>query len=530
MKAIVDTVDNLLRPEALKSWQDMNSTEQTHAATMLLDTLEEGAFVLADNLMEPAIVKVPADNIILDVYVLSTDGQVQDFKFPQSSKGGISIQLSANTVKLNSRNGVAKLVFVLYKNLGQFLSAENATIKMANEAYGRNVSVAVNSDIIAASINKESSRVFINDPVIFTLEHIDMEHYFNSNCSFWNYSERSMMGYWSTQGCKLLDSNKTHTTCSCSHLTNFAILMAHREISVNDRVHELLLTVITRVGIVVSLVCLIISIFTFCFFRGLQSDRNTIHKNLCINLFIAELIFLIGIDMTEPRIGCAIIAGILHFFFLASFSWMCLEGVQLYLMLVEVFESEYSRKKYYYVSGYLFPAIVVGVSAAIDYRSYGTKKACWLSVDNHFIWSFIGPVTFIIMLNLIFLVITMYKMVKHSTTLKPDSSRLENIKSWVMGAFALLCLLGLTWSFGLFFINEASIVMAYLFTIFNTFQGMFIFIFHCLLQKKVRKEYSKCFRHTYCCGGLPTESSHGSAKTSTTRTSARYSSGTQGTH
>lgn len=62
-QAIVDTVDNLLRPEALKSWQDMNSTEQTHAATMLLDTLEEGAFVLADNLMEPAVVKVPADNI-----------------------------------------------------------------------------------------------------------------------------------------------------------------------------------------------------------------------------------------------------------------------------------------------------------------------------------------------------------------------------------------------------------------------------------------------------------------------------------
>ncbi|XP_054608272.2 adhesion G protein-coupled receptor L2 isoform X10 [Nothobranchius furzeri] len=527
-KAIVDTVDNLLRPEALKSWQDMNSTEQTHAATMLLDTLEEGAFVLADNLMEPAIVKVPADHIILDVYVLSTDGQVQDFKFPQSSKSGISIQLSANTVKLNSRNGVAKLIFVLYKNLSQFLGTENATIKMANEAYGRNVSVAVNSDIIAASLNKESSRVFINDPVIFTLQHIDMEHYFNSNCSFWNYSERSMMGYWSTQGCKLLDSNKTHTTCSCSHLTNFAILMAHHEISGSGRDHhELLLTVITRVGIVVSLVCLTICIFTFCFFRGLQSDRNTIHKNLCINLFIAELIFLIGIDMTEPRIGCAIIAGILHFFFLASFSWMCLEGVQLYLMLIEVFESEYSRKKYYYVSGYLFPAIVVGVSAAIDYGSYGTRKACWLSVDNHFIWSFIGPVTFIIMLNLIFLVITMYKMVKHSTTLKPDSSRLENIKSWVMGAFALLCLLGLTWSFGLFFISEASIVMAYLFTIFNTFQGMFIFIFHCLLQKKVRKEYSKCFRHTYCCGGLPTESSHGSTKTSTTRTSARYSSGTQ---
>ncbi|XP_030016716.1 adhesion G protein-coupled receptor L2b.1 isoform X1 [Sphaeramia orbicularis] len=527
MKAIVDTVDNLLRPEALKSWKDMNSTEQTHAATMLLDTLEEGAFVLAENLIEPAIVKVPAENIMLDVYVLSTDGQVQDFKFPQTSKGGATLQLSSNTVKVNSKNGVAKLVFVLYKHLGQFLSTENATLRGMGDLNKRNLSLTVNSHILSASITKESSRVFVADPVIFTLEHLDKEHYYNPNCSFWNYSERSMMGYWSTQGCKLLETNKSHTTCSCSHLTNFAILMAHRGNVGEGSVHELLLTVITRMGIAVSLVCLAISLFTFCFFRGLQSDRNTIHKNLCLNLFIGELVFLVGINMTEPKLVCSIIAGVLHFCFLAAFAWMCLEGVQLYLMLVEVFESEFSRRKYYYISGYLFPAVVVGISAAIDYRSYGTQRACWLRVDNHFIWSFIGPVTFIIVVNVIFLVVTMYKMVKHSTSMKPDSSRLGGIRSWVLGAFALLCLLGLTWSFGLFFLNESSIVMAYLFTIFNTLQGMFIFIFHCLLQKKVRKEYSKCFRQSQCCGALPPEGSHSSAKTATSRSTARYSSATQ---
>ncbi|CAF95177.1 unnamed protein product, partial [Tetraodon nigroviridis] len=166
-----------------------------------------------------------------------------------------------------------------------------------------------------------------------------------------------------------------------------------------ERMHELILFVITWVGIVISLVCLVICISTFCFLRGLQTDRNTIHKNLCINLFVAELLFLIGIDKTEYHIACPIFAGLLHFFFLAAFSWMCLEGVQLYLMLVEVFESEYSRKKYYYLCGYCFPALVVGISAAIDYRSYGTKKACWLRVDNYFIWSFIGPVSFVIMVH-----------------------------------------------------------------------------------------------------------------------------------
>ncbi|XP_060248524.1 adhesion G protein-coupled receptor L2 isoform X29 [Meriones unguiculatus] len=543
LKAIVDTVDNLLRAEALESWKHMNSSEQAHTATMLLDTLEEGAFVLADNLLEPTRVSMPTENIVLEVAVLSTEGQVQDFKFPLGFKGaGSSIQLSANTVKQNSRNGLAKLVLIIYRSLGQFLSTENATMKLGADFIGRNSTIAVNSHVLSVSINKESSRVYLTDPVLFTLPHIDPDNYFNANCSFWNYSERTMMGYWSTQGCKLVDTNKTRTTCACSHLTNFAILMAQREVVYKDKVHELLLTVITWVGIVVSLVCLAICIFTFCFFRGLQSDRITIHKNLCINLFIAEFIFLIGIKKTEYTVACPVFAGLLHFFFLAAFSWMCLEGVQLYLMLVEVFESEYSRKKYYYVAGYLFPAAVVGISAAIDYKSYGTKKACWLHVDNYFIWSFIGPVTFIILLNIIFLVITLCKMVKHSNTLKPDSSRLENINnyrvcdgyyntdlpgSWVLGAFALLCLLGLTWSFGLLFLNEETVVMAYLFTTFNAFQGLFIFIFHCALQKKVRKEYGKCFRHWYCCGGLPTESPHSSVKASSTRTSARYSSGTQ---
>ncbi|XP_032753068.1 adhesion G protein-coupled receptor L2 isoform X16 [Rattus rattus] len=552
LKAIVDTVDNLLRAETLDCWKHMNSSEQAHTATMLLDTLEEGAFVLADNLLEPTRVSMPTDNIVLEVAVLSTEGQVQDFTFHLGFKGAFSsIQLSANTVKQNSRNGLAKVVFIIYRSLGPFLSTENATVKLGADLLGRNSTIAVNSHVLSVSINKESSRVYLTDPVLFSMPHIDSDNYFNANCSFWNYSERTMMGYWSTQGCKLVDTNKTRTTCACSHLTNFAILMAHREIVYKDGVHKLLLTVITWVGIVVSLVCLAICIFTFCFFRGLQSDRNTIHKNLCINLFIAEFIFLIGIDKTQYTIACPVFAGLLHFFFLAAFSWMCLEGVQLYLMLVEVFESEYSRKKYYYVAGYLFPATVVGVSAAIDYKSYGTLEACWLHVDNYFIWSFIGPVTFIILLNIIFLVITLCKMVKHSNTLKPDSSRLENInnyrvcdgyyntdlpgyednkpfiKSWVLGAFALLCLLGLTWSFGLLFVNEETVVMAYLFTAFNAFQGLFIFIFHCALQKKVRKEYAKCFRHWYCCGGLPTESPHSSVKASTSRTSARYSSGTQ---
>lgn len=70
--------------------------------------------------------------------------------------------------------GVAKLVFVLYKHLGQFLSTENATLRGMGDLNKHNLSLTVNSHILSASITKESSRVFVADPVIFTLEHLDV--------------------------------------------------------------------------------------------------------------------------------------------------------------------------------------------------------------------------------------------------------------------------------------------------------------------------------------------------------------------
>ncbi|KAM6150303.1 adhesion G protein-coupled receptor L3 isoform 15-T15 [Erethizon dorsatum] len=537
VQAMVETVNNLLQPQALNAWRDLTTSDQLRAATMLLDTVEESAFVLADNLLKTDIVRENTDNIQLEVARLSTEGNLEDLKFPENMARGSTIQLSANTLKQNGRNGEIRVAFVLYNNLGPYLSTENASVKLGMEAMSTNHSVIVNSPVITAAINKEfSNKVYLADPVVFTVKHIKQsEENFNPNCSFWSYSKRTMTGYWSTQGCRLLTTNKTHTTCSCNHLTNFAVLMAHVEVKHSDAVHDLLLDVITWVGILLSLVCLLICIFTFCFFRGLQSDRNTIHKNLCISLFVAELLFLIGINRTDQPIACAVFAALLHFFFLAAFTWMFLEGVQLYIMLVEVFESEHSRRKYFYLVGYGIPALIVAVSAAVDYRSYGTDKVCWLRLDTYFIWSFIGPATLIIMLNVIFLGIALYKMFHHTAILKPESGCLDNInyednrpfiKSWVIGAIALLCLLGLTWAFGLMYINESTVIMAYLFTIFNSLQGMFIFIFHCVLQKKVRKEYGKCLR-THCCSGKSTESSIGSGKTSGSRTPGRYSTGSQ---
>ena len=60
---MVETVNNLLQPQALNAWRDLTTSDQLRAATMLLDTVEESAFVLADNLLKTDIVRENTDNI-----------------------------------------------------------------------------------------------------------------------------------------------------------------------------------------------------------------------------------------------------------------------------------------------------------------------------------------------------------------------------------------------------------------------------------------------------------------------------------
>ncbi|XP_057257363.1 adhesion G protein-coupled receptor L1-like, partial [Pezoporus wallicus] len=173
IKAVVEAVDNLLRAEALESWRDMGGAQRAHTATLLLDVLEEGAFLLADNVREPARFLAARQNLVLEVTVLNTEGQLQELVFPQEFGGETVIQLSANTLKQNSRNGVVKVVFILYNNLGLFLPTENASVRLGGEGGARAPPLVVNSQVIAASINKESSRVFLMDPVTFTLPHLE---------------------------------------------------------------------------------------------------------------------------------------------------------------------------------------------------------------------------------------------------------------------------------------------------------------------------------------------------------------------
>ena len=47
-----------------------------------------------------------------------------------------------------------------------------------------------------------------------------------TKCAFWEYDPDTLQGHWATHGCTREQVNSTATTCSCNHLTHFAILMS----------------------------------------------------------------------------------------------------------------------------------------------------------------------------------------------------------------------------------------------------------------------------------------------------------------
>ncbi|XP_051827678.1 putative adhesion G protein-coupled receptor E4P [Antechinus flavipes] len=311
-------------------------------------------------------------------------------------------------------------------------------------------------------------------------------------CVYWKSTTEGAI--WSTEGCFLLKTNATHTRCNCSHLSTFAVLMA-----LTDQVEDGVLTAITYVGLGLSLLCLFLAALTFFLCRAIQGTSTSLHLQLSLCLFLADLLFLTGIHQTADKVLCSIIAGTLHYLYLAAFTWMFLEGLYLFLTVRNLKVANYTsarqfKKRFMYPFGYGIPAGIVAISAGIDPHGYGTIKYCWLNLQRGFIWSFVGPVIVIILFNLIFYLITLWILRDTLSSLNKDVSTIQNTRTLTFKALAQFLILGCSWSLS-FFLTEsitepAQSIIAYTFTITNSLQGIYIFLVHCILNSQVNHPLS----------------------------------------
>ncbi|XP_024130996.1 adhesion G-protein coupled receptor D1 isoform X1 [Oryzias melastigma] len=308
-------------------------------------------------------------------------------------------------------------------------------------------------------------------------------------CAFLDYSSHE--GVWSNEGCVRSEGNMSYSVCLCNHLTNFAILMQVVPLKLTSS-HMMALSVIGYVGCSISIFCLAITLVTFAVLSSVSTMRNQryhIHANLSFAILVAQILLLISARFEPGTTPCKVMAVLLHFFFLSAFAWMLVEGLHLYSMVVKVFGSEGSKHYYYYVIGWGSPFLICVVSMTSALDSYGEVDNCWLSLNKGAIWAFVAPALVVIVVNIGILISVTRIISRISGENYKVHGDANAAKLTVKAVAVLLPILGISWIFGVLAVNTHSLPFLYIFAIFNSLQGFFVFLFHCLLNSEVRAAF-----------------------------------------
>ncbi|XP_064618167.1 adhesion G-protein coupled receptor G6-like isoform X2 [Liolophura sinensis] len=377
-----------------------------------------------------------------------------------------------------------------------------------NETPDREDIRQVNSRVLSVSIGN-LTLVNLHDPVVITFTH-RLQNSSNPQCVFWD----TLNGTWSDRGCLVRESvNGSHTICQCDHLTNFALLMdVYNSGTTESNHHAENLTLLSFIGCAISFFGLVLTIIIYCLFSKLRRDTpSKILLNLCLALACANVTFIIGIYALENPALCKAIAILMHYFLLSSMVWMSIEAFYMYLALVLVFRTYFRRFLLRtMLIGWGVPlvivAITVGVNRTENYGSLANDKLCWLNRVAFYV-TFLAPVGIVLIGNSIIFAMVVRQICGLSSK-KLNKSETVSLSQQFRGVAGVFILLGLTWIFAIFAIGDASPAFQYLFTIFNSLQGLFIFIFFCLMKRDIQKRM-------FCCDSqsFPSSSSRGTHST-----------------
>uniref|UniRef100_A0A3Q3EHA5 Adhesion G protein-coupled receptor E8 n=1 Tax=Kryptolebias marmoratus TaxID=37003 RepID=A0A3Q3EHA5_KRYMA len=344
------------------------------------------------------------------------------------------------------------------------------------------------SDVVTAvlpSVNNTN----LTEPVNFTIHHKKVKPRLVT-CVYWvekteegdeTAAEKMKTMQWSEEGCWIAFTNENYTVCSCSHLSTFALILQIGEPPPDSPFLEWL----NRVCVAVGLFFFALAVLTFLLCSWNPKINNTARLHLCVSLGLSHFLLL----WNEKYLACAVMAGILHFLVVASFMWMLLEALQLYMLVrkltkVQVIEKDGLPKPLLYLIGYGVPLVIVGISAAVYSEDWLTMCCrCWLSEERGFKWALTGPVI-IVLLNCILFGATLWSLRTTLANMKSDISQLILFK--ILAQFVIL---GCTWILGFFQTNPFFQI---LFIVLNSQQGTFLYIVHCLLNEEVHVSFNVC--------------------------------------
>uniref|UniRef100_A0A9J8ABB9 Adhesion G-protein coupled receptor D2 n=1 Tax=Cyprinus carpio carpio TaxID=630221 RepID=A0A9J8ABB9_CYPCA len=489
----LELVSRLINPDMAEQWEDLIARGNYPGPLTMLENIDKLLCMLADALwIERKSFTMSTKNMDIHLEPRRLTTVSCSYVFKPSVHGGqfgshdeILIPESEMQRVFTLGHKEVMVIHSYYSNLLEMLSRLEEKTHADQPADKRHHTGQLATAVISATVRDVSRAENVHVSVQYTLFSGIMAEYSKQVtpvCVFWNIMAGDTSA-WSKKGCRVLPSPADVTSCFCNHTTNFAVLMNYMEHRWSAK-EESILTKLTFIGSGASLCALVVTLMLFTVLDIPKSDRTSVHKNLFVSLTCAQIVLLCSGSAVHNKVACTLVAALMHLFFMAAFSWMLVEGLLLWSKVVSVNLSEDRHIKYYYLIGWGLPALIVTITLASAAGNYSADGHCWLSVQNGVIWGFAGPVFFIIMVNI--MILTRVVMITIATAKRrslmmtlnssPEEQVSEQIRAAVKAVLVLLPILGLTWLCGV--LVPFSVVMAYVFSLLNSLQGLFIFLIY----------------------------------------------------
>ncbi|XP_058612260.1 adhesion G-protein coupled receptor G6 isoform X16 [Onychostoma macrolepis] len=451
---------------------------------------------------------------------IATNKMDPQIDFESEAQNALAVVTLPPTLLQNLSNSqrVSRINFMFFSKTGLFQDQQSN-------------GMSLNSYVVASSVGNFTIKN-LQDPVKIEIAHLEYQRNPKRLCVFWDFSlqNEDRTGGWNSEGCEVSpESNSNRTVCLCNHLTHFGILMDISGASAQiDEKNNRVLTFITYIGCGISAIFSAATLLTYIAFEKLRRDYpSKILMNLSTSLLFLNMVFLLDGWLASYDIEglCVTVAVFLHFFLLTSFTWMGLESIHMYIALVKVFNT-YIRRYIlkFCLVGWGVPASIVGIVLAVGKNSYGKNyygkgengqgtEFCWIHSPVVFYVTCVGYFSMIFLMNVAMFIVVMIQICgrngkRSNRTLREEI--LRNLRSVV----SLTFLLGMTWGFAFFAWGPVSLAFMYLFSILNSLQGLFIFVFHCALKENVQKQW----RRYLCCGKFRLADNSDWSKTATNNT------------
>ncbi|KAM4521550.1 adhesion G-protein coupled receptor G2-like [Odontesthes bonariensis] len=358
-----------------------------------------------------------------------------------------------------------------------------AVLRFTNMTQDDNNSTLLGDEVVAVEMGADIKN--LTDTVNLTFKNTKYDRQI-PHCNSWN--GEGNKPNWTEEGCETFEKDNA-ITCRCSHLTFFAILMTpiNETISSSDLN---ILTIITQVGCGLSIFFLGIILFLHFFSRKTKaSETTTIFICLVSSMLLMNLTFLINnyVAAMKNSLGCKIMAAVMHYFMLATFSWFAAQGFHLCLQMYkggQVVIKRYILKVS--AASWVLPSVVVIL--LLIFGKYGeltiytdnpkySVAMCWITDnDIHYIVN-IGYYALVFLFTFSTAIIVLSWLFNLKKIKKDNTQESENGKS-VTVIMGLCFMLGITWGFAFFAYGVLRIPATYIFTILNSFQGFFLFIYY----------------------------------------------------